>query len=141
MSTFTVITDQVVTLGVTGHDIHDVVRRVRDTLMDGEPKNNRVIINYSLLERGGEQSGTFHHAFLTMVTVRGRELKIAHVWGEQPMEARRQYHATDHRTHITCKECGNDEFYNVDRSLDYENHICAECGATAHTLTETGASA
>jgi hypothetical protein len=41
---------------------------------------------------------------------------------------------------VTCRECGNDEFFSVGRSLDYNNWKCSECGAECCTLTETGAS-
>lgn len=136
--TFTTVIDQVVTLGVEAYDIHAAVRSVQNALLRDQPKANRVIVNYGLKESA---NGTFHYAMLTLLNVRRRELKVAHVWGEEPLEPKRQYHANDHIHYIACKECGNSMFYNVDRSLDYENHVCAVCGASAHTLTETGASA
>lgn len=151
---FTTVVQGAVTLGVEAHDIHEVVRAVRQVLLEGQPKANTVRVAYGLLDRPGtvarvfptpdtslEVKPKFHHACLTLVNVRRRELDIAHVWGEQPMVPAKRFHATDHRTPIKCKTCANSLFYNVDRSLDYENHICSDCGAPAHTLTETGASA
>lgn len=155
MSKFTTVVQGVVTLGVKQASIHDIVRDVRRSLLDGAPKNSNVLVSFDLLERPDTVARVFptpltamevrppkfHHAFLTLVNVRRRELDIAHIWAEQPMVPSRQFHANDYRTPITCRGCGSDMFYNVDRSLDYENHICAGCGAEAHTLTETGASA
>jgi hypothetical protein len=43
-------------------------------------------------------------------------------------------------TDITCK-CGHNLFRDNGRSLDRYNHVCAACGTTTHTLTETGMSA
>lgn len=42
--------------------------------------------------------------------------------------------------YITCK-CGGHEFRDNGRSLDHNRHVCAECGETTLTLTETGMSA
>jgi hypothetical protein len=39
---------------------------------------------------------------------------------------------------ITCSDCGNDTFRYAGRSLDYHNHVCAKCGKSTSTLTETG---
>lgn len=157
MPTFTTIVHGVPTLGVEAYDIHSVVRDVAGALLDGQPKQNKVKISYGLLDQPHPGHVTVvcplpdtmlevnppkvHHAFLTLLNVRRRELEIAHVWGEQPMVPGRQFHANDYKHHISCKSCGSSFFYNVGRSLDYENHICAGCGAEAHTLTETGASA
>lgn len=141
MPTFTMIIHDKPMLGVEAYDMHSAVRSVQNNLLRDQPKANTVSVVYSLVERGGEQAGTFHLATVMLRNVRRRVLDTALVWGEQPMEAKKQYHANDHNRCITCHECGNNEFYNVDRSLDYENHVCSECGATAHTLTETGASA
>lgn len=44
-------------------------------------------------------------------------------------------------TPITCRFCGNGTFRYAGRSLDTHNHLCANCGETSHTLTETGMSA
>lgn len=136
--TFTTVVRGVVVLGYEAWDIHHVVQAVKGELLVDQPKANTVRVTYSLVDRGEDKH---HLAVVTLLNVRRRELDMALVWCEQPMEARRQYHANDHIHYIACKECGNSMFYNVDRSLDYENHICAVCGASAHTLTETGASA
>lgn len=155
MPKFTTVVQGVVTLGVDAHYIHDVVRDVRHSLLDGAPKNSSVQVSFDLLERPDTVARVFptpltamevrppkfHHAFLTLMNVRRRELDIAHIWAEQPMIPAMQYHANDHKNPISCNGCDSLLFYNVDRSLDYENHICAHCGAEAHTLTETGASA
>lgn len=136
--TFTTVVRGVVVLGYEAWDIQAVVRAVMGELLVDQPKQNKVKVSYSLIERGDDKH---HLAVVTLLNVRRRELDMALVWCEQPMEARHQYHANDSQHYISCKECGGSLFYNVDRSLDYENHVCAGCGATAHTLTETGASA
>lgn len=41
---------------------------------------------------------------------------------------------------IVCK-CGNDTFRENGRSLDHFRHVCASCGETTLTMTETGMSA
>ena len=39
---------------------------------------------------------------------------------------------------IYCRSCKNDQFYAAGRSLDLHNWECSQCGAVAHTMTETG---
>ena len=41
---------------------------------------------------------------------------------------------------ISCS-CGHDRFRSNGRSLDTYNWVCAACGKTSHTMTETGMSA
>jgi hypothetical protein len=42
------------------------------------------------------------------------------------------------RDNIVCRECGNDTFRDNGRSLDHNYHVCAKCGTTTTTMTETG---
>jgi DNA-directed RNA polymerase subunit RPC12/RpoP len=42
---------------------------------------------------------------------------------------------------IACRKCGGNLFRDNGRSLDRFNHVCAACGETTHTMTETGMSA
>jgi hypothetical protein len=138
MSTFTVVVHDVVTIGVEEYDIHPAVMYTEALLLMDQPHGNKVTVRYGLLWRGGD---AYHLATLTLQNVRKRPIDTALVWGEQPLIPRQQFHATDHRTPISCRECGSLLFYNVDRSLDYKNHICAGCKHPAQTITETGASA
>lgn len=40
-------------------------------------------------------------------------------------------------SHITCNQCGGDQFRDYGRSLFSHNHKCANCGHMNHTMTET----
>lgn len=137
MSTFTTVVHDTPTLGVEAYNIYFVAADTERELLADQPNGNKVLIRYELLWQGED---AYHLAILTLQNVRKRPIDKALVWGEQPMVPRQQFHATDHRTPIKCRECGSLLFYNVDRSLFYENHICAGCKHPAQTITETGAS-
>lgn len=137
MPTFTIVVHGVPTLGFEEHSIYPAVMYTEVLLMMDQPRGNKVVVRYELLWRGEE---AHHLATLTLQNVRKRPIDKALVWGEQPMIPSKQFHAIDHRTPISCRECGSLLFYYVDRSTFYENHICADCKHPAQTLTETGAS-
>lgn len=137
MSTYTTVIHGVPTLGVEAHSLHSAATGVELDLLVDQPNGNKVIFTYGILWR---DEFAFHMVTLTLQNVRKRPIDKAVVWDEQPMIPRKQYHATDHKTPIQCRECGSLLFYNVDRSTFYENHICAGCKHPAQTITETGAS-
>lgn len=61
------------------------------------------------------------------------------IWRIPVSEPQRVYSVYDN-SKVTCKQCGQDQFFPMGRSSDYHYWKCIECGTECCTLTETGAS-
>lgn len=137
MLTFTTIVENVPSFNVEAHNIYAVTAEVMNSLLGDAPRGAKCRKGYSLIDKDG---GKYLVCAITVQNMRGTELGYALVISEQPEVAGQRSHA-NYPLSIVCQGCGGNQFYDVDRSLDYNNHICAGCGRSAKTLTETGASA
>lgn len=141
MSTFTTVVETELKFNVESYSIYHVVDDVMLAMLNDSPRGAKCRRSYSLADKDG---GKFLVCNVIIQNMKGTEIGYALVISEQPEVAGKRGHANrSSNEFITCRRpgCGSQMFYTVDRSLDYENHICAVCGETAHTLTETGASA
>lgn len=145
-STFTTIVDYTPEFGVEAYSIETVACRIRDDLLNGSPRGAKSLpFQYSLVENSTYDGGAkFLIVRINIVGMTGKPVTSALIISEQPAAAGRRGHANMRTTeYITCRsaDCDHDLFYDLGRSLDYNNHVCAKCGRPARTLTETGASA
>jgi len=133
---FTTVVHNVPKKSVYGYDIYQVVQAVAEELKHSVP-HARHNAHYSTI--GDANGKTFHVATVEIMNNRRRVVATALVMGEEPMVAHKNRNAFGQQ--IICRKCNGDEFFYVSRSLDYENLECSQCGATARSITETGASA
>jgi hypothetical protein len=139
MPTFTTIVYHEPEFGVAAYDVGSVIRQVQTTLLSQAARGAKCHQKYEPLQKP-EDEGRYLLVTITLQNMKGTLLDKALIIGEQPLIARPAKHAWGGAP-IQCKACGHMLFYYIDRSLDYENHICAQCDTPAHTITETGASA
>lgn len=136
--TFTAVIKNKVGINLASYSIDRLVAHVKDTLLDEAPRGSKCKTEHSLIENTEGQK--YACVTISLLNIRNRVVDTALVWGEQPLEPGRRYHANSRPTDfISCSTCGGAEFYDVGRDRFYFRHICAKCGAGAATLTETGA--
>lgn len=134
---FTVIVEYVPMFNVEGYDIHSVVYAIMTEMMSSSPRGAKCRENLSLGTKDGLK---YLICTITLQNMKGTFLDKALVISEEPAVAGEKFSVFNSQS-ITCQSCEGKLFFDVGRSMDYNYHVCATCGAKAQTLTETGASA
>ena len=96
-----------------------------------------------------EIAGKMHRAvYVSVFNTKNRKMTGAVVYDTEPAKSVQVRNPWNPQLIMTCTNkdvdnenvCGSPWFYEVGRSLDYDNWQCASCGREMHTLTETGMS-
>lgn len=138
MPTFTTIVESRPEFNVVAYEITSVIRLVQTSLLATAPRGAKCRTSHELFDKDDEK---YRVVTITMQNMKGTVLSTALVIGEQPEESHKVRPIFGGGKLLECQECKATDFYYVDRSLDYENLLCAHCGRSASNLTETGASA
>lgn len=137
MPTFITVVRNHPTFNVEAYSLEAATKPLITDLVSGAARGARCRVEYSLHKR---HDGFYRVATVILENMRRTEIDRALVLSEDPEVPRMVGHANSRAT-ITCSSCLHHLFYYLDRSRDYEHHLCANCGHSAQTLTETGASA